>query len=157
MNKNIENLINSIQVPTEINYDDNECKFRMNIAQNYLSYEETIHSGKRSKQDSHEKIRDYTKVWGVRNTIQAILNELTESIEFGNIDIVSNEDEPDRVRRVLEKFNNKFTFDESETDIPKLTNMLNVLVDDIMDKELSDEGMEMVARDIWSSFWSPIG
>ena len=157
MNKNVENLLKSIQVPTEINYDEDECNFRKKIAQNYLSYEETIHSGKRSKQDSLEKIRDYTKVWGVRNTIQAIITELTESIEFGYIDIVYNEDEPERVSRVLEIFQNKFVFDEFETDIPKLTNMLNVLVDDIMAKELSDEGMEMVARDIWSSFWSPIG
>ena len=34
MNKNVENLLKSIQVPTEINYDEDECNFRKKIAQN---------------------------------------------------------------------------------------------------------------------------
>lgn len=67
MNKIIEEQLNSICEPTEIIDNESEYRFRRNIAGNYLSYEETIYTGERSKQEPLKKIHDYAKIWAIRN------------------------------------------------------------------------------------------
>lgn len=163
MNQQIEELFNSIQLPTEIIDNEDEYRFRRNIAENYLSYEETIYTGNRSKKDSLKKIHDYAKIWGVRNALLTLVEDVLPEPAQGDFDcIVDDEEEPDMVtgenrERVLEMFNDRFDYDEWDEDIPKLSKMFNVLVDVMLARQLSDHDLEMVAIEVWSTMHSDIG
>ena len=163
MNQNVEDLLNSIDLPNEIIEDEGEYRIRRNIAENYLSYEEKIYTGERSKQDSLKKIRDYAKIWGVRNALNTLVEwVLPEPAQGDYDDIVDPDEEPDMVtgenrERVLDMFNERFDYDEFDDDIPKQMKMFNVLVDEMLSKELSDHDLEMVAIEIWSTMHSDIG
>ncbi len=163
MNQNIEKLFNSIEFPDEIIEDESECRFRRNIAVDYLSYEEKIYTGERSKQDSLKKIHDYAKIWGVRNALETLVEcVLPEPAQGAFGSIVDPDEEPDMVTgenriRVLEMFNNRFYFDVFDEDIPKIKSMYNILVDEMLAKELTAHDLEMVAIDIWFTLHSVIG
>ena len=163
MNKIIEEQLNSICEPTEIIDNESEYRFRRNIAENYLSYEETIYTGERSKQESLKKIHDYAKIWGIRNALNTLVEWVLPEPAQGDFDcIVDDDEEPDMVtgenrNRVLEMFNNRFDYDEFDEDIPKLRSMFNILVDEMLAKELTDHDLEVVAMDIWNTLHSDIG
>jgi hypothetical protein len=163
MNPNIAELLNSIHEPTEISDDENEYRFRRSIAQNYLSYEEKIYTGERSKQDSLKKIHDYAKIWGVRNALNTLLEWTLPDPAQGDFGaIVDPDEEPDMVTgenrdRVLDMFNERFDYDEFDEDIPKMKLMFNVLVDEMLAKELTEHDLEMVAMDIWYTIHDDIG
>lgn len=163
MNLNIKELFDSIHEPSQIIDDENEYRFRRSIAENYLSCEETIYTGERSKQDSLEKIHDYAKIWGVRNALNTLVEWVLPEPAQGDYDaIVDPDEEPDMVTgenraRVLDMFNDRFEYDESDEDIPKLKSMFNVLVDEMLAQELSDHDLEVVAMDIWYTFHGDIG
>lgn len=164
MNKNVEDLLNSIQEPSEIIDDESEYRFRRNIAEKYLSYEETIFTGERSKQDSLKKIHDYAKIWGVRNALYTLIEWVLPepAADDGPLSIVDPDEEPDMVTgenrdRVLEMFNDRFDYDEFDEEIPKLKSMFNVLVDEMLAKELTDHDLEVVAMDIWNTIHGEIG
>ena len=163
MNQNITDLLNSVYEPTQIIDDENEYRFRRNIAENYLSYEETIYTGERSKQDSLKKIHDYAKIWGARNALNTLVEWVLPEPAQGNFDaIVDPDEEPDMVTgenrsRVLDMFNDRFEYDEFDEDIPKLKTMFNVLVDEMLAKELTDHDLEMVAMEIWNTIHGDIG
>lgn len=158
MNVDIEDLFYSIQNPTCQNDVDNEYDIRRDIADNYLSYEETIYTGERSKQDSLKKIHDYAKVWGVRNALETLLELLTEPAQ-GDFDaIVDPDEEPDMVigenrDKVLDLFYDKFDYDDLEEDYAKLNYLYNVLVDDLLVSNLTDHDLEMVAMRVWDTIW----
>ena len=163
MNHNITDLLNSIYEPTQIIDDENEYRFRRNVAENYLSYEETIYTGERSKQDSLNKIHDYAKIWGIRNALNTLVEWVLPEPAQGDFDaIVDPDEEPDMVTgenrfRVLDMFNDRFEYNEFDKDIPKLKTMFNVLVDEMLVKELTDHDLEMVAIEIWYTMHSDIG
>ena len=163
MNQNIEELLNSIELPTEIIEDEGEYQFRRNLAANYLSYDEKIYTGEQSKEESLKKIHDYAKIWGVRNALYTLINVVLPEPAQGDFDeIVDPDEEPDMVTgenrtRVLEMFNDRFDYDESDKDIPKFMSMFNVLVDEMLAKELSDPDLEEVAMDIWNTIHGNIG
>ena len=114
MNKIIEEQLNSICEPTEIIDNESEYRFRRNIAENYLSYEETIYSGEQRKQDSLKKIHDYAKIWGLKNALYTLVEiVLPEPAQCDFDDIVDPDEEPDMVTgenrdKVLEMFNEEF-------------------------------------------------
>lgn len=163
MNQKIEVLFNSIDLPNEIIEDEDEYRFRRNLAADYLSYEEKIYKGERSKQDSLNKIHDYAKIWGVRNALNTLVEWVLPRPAQGIFDaIVDPDEEPDMVTgenryRVLEMFNDRFDYDIFDEDIPKLKSMFNVLVDEMLVKELTDHDLEVVAMDIWNTIHSDIG
>lgn len=160
MNKNVEDLLNSIHEPTVITDDESECSFRRNIARNYLSYQETIYTGERSKQDSLKKIHDYAKIWGFRNALTTLLEDVLPEpaeVDFDDIDDGDDLASGENRERVLDMFYDRFDFDEFDEDIPKLKRMFNVLVDKMLTNELSEHDLEMVAIDIWSTEHSDIG
>ena len=162
MNQKIEKIFNRIQEPTQISRDETDYRFRRNIAQNYLSYEETIYTGKRSKQDSLKKIHDYAKIWGIRNAMNTLIEDLKHPAQGYFDAIVDPDKEPDMVtgenrNNVLEKFHNRFEYNEFDTDIPKLRIMFNTLVDEWLAQELSDHDLEMLAMRIWYTIWGDIG
>ena len=163
MNNKIEELFNSIHLPTEVINDENEKEIRESIAANYLSYEEKLYTGERSKQDSLKKIHDYAKIWGVRNALTTLVIFTLPHPAQGFYDyIVDPDEEPDMVtgenrERVLKMFNSRFEFDEWDENIPKLKTMFNVLVDEMLAKELTEHDLEMVAMDIWNTMHSDIG
>ena len=163
MNKIIEEQLNSICEPTEIIDNESEYRFRRNIAENYLSYEETIYTGEQSKQESLKKIHDYAKIWGVRNALNTLVEWVLPEPAQGDFDcIVDDDEEPDMVTgenrgRVLEMFNNRFDYDEFDEDVPKLRSMFNILVNEMLAKELTDHDLEVVAMDIWNTLHSDIG
>ncbi len=163
MNQNITDLLNSVYEPTQIIDDENEYRFRRNIAENYLSYEETIYTGERSKQDSLKKIHDYAIIWGIRNALNTLVEwVLPEPAQSDFSAIVDPDEEPDMVTgenrsRVLDMFNDRFEYDEFDEDIPKLKTMFNVLVDEMLAKELTDHDLEMVAMEIWNTIHGDIG
>ena len=163
MNKDIEEAFNSIQMPTERIDDEAEYKFRRNIAENYLSYKETIYTGERSKQDSLKKIHDYAKVWGVRNALETLIEwELLDPAQGFYDAIVDEDEEPDMVTgenraKVLDMFNKRFNFNRRDEDTPKMIEMFNILVDEMLAQELSAHDLEVLAMDIWGTEYSEIG
>ncbi len=163
MNKNIEEIINNLGDPSKITVDENEYKFRRNLAQNYLSYEETIYSGEQRMQDSLKKIHDYAKIWGLKNALYTLVEiVLPEPAQCDFDDIVDPDEEPDMVTgenrdKVLEMFNEKFDYDSCERDDPELKVMFNTLVDNMLANNLSNNDLEMVAMDIWYTIHSDIG
>lgn len=164
MNQDVEELFNSLHEPIEVCDDENEYQFRRNIATNYLSYEEKIYTGERSKQDSLKKIHDYAKIWGVNNALCTLVEWTLPEPAQGDYDyIVDPDEEPDMVTgenrsRVLEMFNNRFNYDElDKKEIPVLKNVFNVLVDEMLAYELTAHDLEMVAMEIWGIIHSDIG
>lgn len=163
MNYNIADLLNRVYEPSQIIDDENEYRFRRNIAENYLSYEDKFFSGERSKQDSLKIIHDYAKIWGVRNALNTLVEWVLPEPPQGEYDcIVDGDEEPDMVtgenrERVLELFYERFDYDEWDEDIPKLKNMFNVLVDVLIAHELSEHDLEMVAMRIWDTIHDDIG
>ena len=163
MDQNIEELFNSIQEPIEIIDDEGEWRFRWNIAEKYLSYEEKIYTGEQSKLDSLKKIHDYAKIWGVRNALNTLVEcVLPEPAQGDYDDIVDPDEEPDMVtgenrNRVLDMFHQKYDYDEFDRDFPQLKNMFNVLVDEMLAKELTNHDLEMVAMRIWDTRHGNIG
>lgn len=164
MNPDIKDLLNSIHQPIEIIDDENEYKFRRKIAEHYLSYEETIYTGERSKQDSLKKIHDYAKIWGARNAINTLVEWVlpNPAADDGPLSIADPDEDPDMIsgdnrNRVLELFNERFDYDEFDEDIPKMKLMFNVLVDEMLAKELTEHDLEMVAMDIWNTIHGDIG
>ena len=162
MNKIIEEQLNSICEPTEIIDNESEYRFRRNIAENYLSYEETIYSGEQRKQDSLKKIHDYAKIWGLKNALYTLVEiVLPEPAQCDFDDIVDPDEEPDMVTgenrdKVLEMFNEEFDYDSCERDDPELKVMFNTLVDNMLANNLSNNDLEMVAMDIWSTIHGDI-
>ena len=162
MNPDIEELFQNIQEPTEPIDDETEYQFRRDVAQKYLSYEETIFTGERSKQDSLKKIHDYAKIWGVSNALNTLIEEVLPEPAQGDYDYIVDEDEePDMVtgenrNKVLEMFNARFDYDEWDRDYPKLKNMFNVLVDELLAQELTEHDLEMVAMCIWNTIHGDI-
>ena len=163
MNQNIEELLSTIVFPSEVIEDEDEYRFRKNIAEDYLSYDEKIYTGERSKQDSLKKIHDYAKIWGARNALNTLVEWVLPEPAQGDFDaIVDPDEEPDIVTgenraRVLDMFNDRFDYDEFDEDIPKLKSMFNVLVDEMLAKELTKHDLEVVAIDIWNTIHSDIG
>ena len=163
MNQYIGELFNSINLPDEIIVDEGEYRFRRNLAADYLSYEEKIYTGERNKDESLKKIHDYAKIWGVRNALNTLVEWVLSEPAQGDFDtIVDPDEEPDMVTgenrvRVLDMFNDRFDYDEFDEDIPKLKSMFNVLVDEMLAKELSEHDLEVVAIDIWNTIHSDIG
>ena len=162
MNPDIEELFQNIQEPTGPIDDETEYLFRRDVAQKYLSYEETIFTGERSKQDSLKKIHDYAKIWGVSNALNTLIEwELPEPAQGDYDCIVDEDEEPDMVtgenrNKVLEMFNARFDYDEWDRDYPKLKKMFNVLVDELLAQELTDHDLEMVAMCIWNTIHGDI-
>ncbi len=163
MNQNIEILFNSLTLPTEIIDDENVYRFRRDIAEKYLSYDEKIYTGERSKEDSIKKIHDYATIWGVRNALNTLIEGVLPEPAQGDFDCIVDEDEePDMVSgenrdKVLTIFNSRFEYDEFDEDIPKLKHMFNVLVDELLFQELNDHDLEIVAIDIWNTIHGDIG
>ena len=164
MNPDIAELLKSIHEPTEISDDENEYRFRRSIAQKYLSYEETIYTGERCKQDSLKKIHDYAKIWGVRNALYTLIELVLPdpAADDGLLSIADPDEDPDMIsgdnrNRVLEMFNERFDYDEFDEDIPKMKLMFNVLVDEMLAKELTEHDLEVVAIDIWKTMHGDIG
>ena len=58
--------------------------------------------------------------------------------------------------KVLEMFNARFDYDEWDRDYPKLKNMFNVLVDELLAQELTDHDLEMVAMCLWNTIHGDI-
>lgn len=162
MNPDIEELFQNIQEPTEPIDDETEYQFRRDVAQKYLSYEETIFTGERSKQDSLKKIHDYAKILGVSNALNTLIEWVLPEPAQGDYDCFIDEDEePDMVtgenrNKVLEMFNARFDYDEWDRDYPKLKNMFNVLVDELLAQELTEHDLEMVAMCIWNTIHGDI-
>lgn len=163
MNPDIEELFQNIQEPTEPIDDETEYHFRRDVAQKYLSYEETIFTGERSKQDSLKKIHDYAKIWGISNALNTLIEWVLPepAADDGPLSIADPYEEPDMVtgenrNRVLEMFNVRFDYDEWDRDYLKLKNMFNVLVDELLAQELTDHDLEMVAMCIWNTIHGDI-
>ena len=163
MNKEIEDLFNRLSLPTEVSDDEKEYRFRRNIAEKYLTYEETIYTGERSKEDSLKKIHDYATIWGVRNALNTLIEWVLPEPAQGDFDCIVDEDEePEMVSgvnrdKVLRLFNSRFDYDEWDEDIPKMKHMFNVLVDELLSQELTAHDLEVVAMDIWNTLHSDIG
>ena len=142
MNPDIEELFQNIQEPTGPIDDENEYLFRRDVAQKYLSYEETIFTGERSKQDSLKKIHDYAKIWGVSNALNTLIEwELPEPAQGDYGCIVDEDEEPDMV---------------TGENRNKVLEMFNVLVDELLAQELTDHDLEMVAMCIWNTIHGDI-
>ena len=162
MNQNIKELFDSINNSFGPEDEEREYQIRRKIAENYLSYEETIYSGERSKQDSLQIIHDYAKNWGFGNALETLVEYLLPEPAFGDYDDVDDsEEENDLVtgenrNKVLELFHAKFDDDYGEKDSPKNEVMFNTLVDELLAQELSDHDLEALSIDIWETMWGNI-
>ena len=143
MNQNIEELLSTIVFPSEVIEDEDEYRYRKNIAEDYLSYDEKIYTGERSKQDSLKKIHDYAKIWGARNALNTLVEWVLPEPAQGDFDaIVDPDEEPDMV---------------TGENRARVLDMFNVLVDEMLAKELTKHDLEVVAIDIWNTIHSDIG
>lgn len=162
MNQNIKELFDSINNSFNPEDEEREYQIRKKIAENYLSYDEKIFTGERSKQESLQKIRDYAKNWGVGNALETLVEDLlTEPAQDFYDAIVDSEEEPDMVtgenrERVLELFHDKYDYDSFERNTHKIEDMFNTLVDELLPRELSNHDLEKLAMDIWNTRWSKI-
>lgn len=162
MNQNIKELFDSINNSFSPEDEEREYQIRRKIAENYLSYEETIYSGERSKQDSLQIIHDYAKNWGVGNALETLVEILLPEPAFGDYDdIDDSEEEQDLItgenrKKVLELFYAKFDDDYENDDFSQKEAMFNTLVDELLAQELSDHDLEALSTDIWNTIWGNI-
>lgn len=159
MNQEIKELFDSIDNSVSPEDEERDYQIRRKIAENYLSYEETIYSGERSKQDSLQKIHDYAKIWGFGNALETLVEYLLPEPAFGDYDdIDDSEDEQDLVtgenrKKALDLFHAKFDYEYGERDTPDIETKFNTLVDELLAQELSDHDLEAIAIDIWYTMW----